>query len=67
VRILACEFHSIELSSARSRGVTDKWIEKVEQASEDRHGFFMVRRLDAEVEGEKNRVLEEGFFSSECC
>lgn len=60
LRILGCEFHSIELSSARSRGVSDEWIEKVEKASDDRHAFFMVRRLDAEVDAEKKRVLEEG-------
>lgn len=60
MRILGCEFHSIELSSARSRGVGDEWIERVERASEDRHAFFMVRRLDAEIDVGKKRVLEEG-------
>lgn len=60
IRILGCEFHSIELSSARSRGVSDAWIEKVENASDDRHAFFMVRRSDAEVDAVK-RVLEEGY------
>jgi hypothetical protein len=40
--------------------VSDAWIERVEKASEDRHSFFMVRRLDAEVDAEKKRVLEEG-------
>jgi len=59
LRILGCEFHSIELSNARSRGVSDEWIERVEKASDDRHAFFMVRRLDAEVE-EKKRILQEG-------
>jgi hypothetical protein len=59
LRILAAEFHSIEVSNARSRGVSDGWIERVEKASEDRHAFFLVRRLDAEV-GEKQRVLREG-------
>jgi len=53
--ILGCEFHSIELSSARSRGVSDAW-----KASDDRHAFFMVRRLDAEVDAAKKRILEEG-------
>jgi pro-apoptotic serine protease NMA111 len=60
LRILGCEFHSIELSNARSRGVSDEWIEQVERASEDRHSFFMVRRLDAEPNPMKKRVLEEG-------
>ena len=64
LRILGCEFHSIELSNARSRGVPDRWIERVEMASEDRHAFFMVRRLDADVDGEKKRVLEEGITHS---
>ena len=62
LRILGCEFHSIELSDARSRGVSDGWIEKVEKASEDRHVFFMVRRLDAQIDAEKMRVLQEGIF-----
>jgi hypothetical protein len=62
LRILGCEFHSIELSDARSRGVSDEWIEKVEKASEDRHVFFMVRRLDAQIDAEKMRVLHEGMF-----
>jgi pro-apoptotic serine protease NMA111 len=66
LRILGCEFHSIELSNARSRGVSDKWIEKVEKASEDRHAFFMVRRLDATEEkksdGEDKRLLQEGMI-----
>jgi hypothetical protein len=48
------------LSSARSRGVSDEWIQRVEEASEDRHAFFLVRRLDADVDAEKKRVLEEG-------
>ena len=65
LRILGCEFHSIELSIARSRGVPDEWIEKVEKASADRHVFFMVRRLDAEVDGEKKRVLREGSYQIE--
>src|SRR5262245_18586617 len=56
LRILGCEFHSIELSSAISRGVSDEWIERVEKASEDRRAFFLVRRLDAEIDGEKKRV-----------
>ena len=68
MRILGCEFHSIELSNARSRGVSDGWIEKVEKASEDRHAFFMVRRLDAtehdvgekRINGEDKRILQEG-------
>jgi pro-apoptotic serine protease NMA111 len=60
LRILGCEFHSIELSSARSRGVSDEWIERVEGASKDRHAFFMVRRLDAEIDAEKKRILQEG-------
>lgn len=63
LRILGCEFHSIELSNARSRGVSDGWIERVEKASEDRHAFFLVRRLDAEVGAQKKRVLEEGICS----
>lgn len=50
------------MSSARSRGVSDEWIGRVEGASEDRHAFFMVRRLDAEIDVEKKRVLEEGMF-----
>jgi len=62
LRILGCEFHSIELSDARSRGVSDEWIEKVEKASEDRHVFFMVRRLDAQIDAQKTRVLQEGMF-----
>jgi pro-apoptotic serine protease NMA111 len=62
LRILGCEFHSIELSNARSRGVSDTWIEKVEEASEDRHAFFIVRRLDAEIDDERKRVLQEGMF-----
>ena len=60
LRILGCEFHSIDLSDARSRGVSDEWIEKVEKASEDRYVFFMVRRLDAQIDAEKMRVLQEG-------
>ena len=64
LRILGCEFHSIELSNARSRGVSDRWIERVEGASEDRHAFFMVRRLDADIDGEKKRVLDEGITHS---
>lgn len=64
LRILGCEFHSIELSIARSRGVPDDWIERVEKASENRHVFFMVRRLDAEIDGEKTRVLREGSYVS---
>ena len=60
LRILGCEFHSIELSDARSRGVSDEWIEKVEKATGDRHIFFMVRRLDAQIDAEKMRVLQEG-------
>jgi pro-apoptotic serine protease NMA111 len=59
LRILGCEFHSIELSSARTRGVSDEWIKKVEEASEDRHAFFMVRRVDAEL-AKKKRLLKEG-------
>jgi hypothetical protein len=62
LRILGSEFHSIELSGARFRGVSDEWIAKVEAASEDRHAFFMVRRLDAEFHAEENRILEEGTF-----
>ena len=60
LRILGCEFHSIELSNARSRGVSDEWIERVEKASQDRRAFFLVRRLDAEIDGENKRILEEG-------
>lgn len=60
LRILGCEFHSIELSNARSRGVSDEWIGKVEKASKDRHSFFLVRRLDAETNPKKERILEEG-------
>jgi len=59
LRILGCEFHSIELSNARSRGVPDEWIERVEKATKDRHVFFMVRRVDAEHDN-KSRPLEEG-------
>jgi pro-apoptotic serine protease NMA111 len=67
LRILGCEFHSIQLSNARSRGVSDEWIDKVERASDDRHAFFMVRRLDAtehegeiKINGEDKRILQEG-------
>ena len=38
----------------------EEWIERVEMASDDRHAFFMVRRLDAEVAVGKKRLLEEG-------
>jgi len=49
---------------ARSRGVSENWIERVERASDDRHVFFMVRRLDAELDPKKERVLEEGIVPS---
>lgn len=64
LRIVGCEFHSIEISMARSRGVSENWIERVERASDDRHVFFMVRRLDAELDPKKERVLEEGMVPS---
>ena len=44
--------------------MSDRWIERVEGASEDRHAFFMVRRLDADIDGEKKRVLDEGITHS---
>jgi pro-apoptotic serine protease NMA111 len=72
LRILGCEFHSIELSNARSRGVSDEWIQKVEKANDERHAFFMVRRLDAtehdvekKINGEDKRILQEGILPIE--
>jgi hypothetical protein len=54
------------LSNARSRGVSDELIERVEGASKDRHAFFLVRRLDAVIDAEKKRVLEEGISYRGC-
>ncbi|KAK9479408.1 trypsin-like cysteine/serine peptidase domain-containing protein [Lipomyces japonicus] len=47
VRILDADLCVLQMNQARIRGVTDAWIRKVEQANDDRHQLFAVRKLTA--------------------
>lgn len=46
LRILNAELHTVQMSQARTMGLSEEWIRKVEQANPDRHQLFMVRKID---------------------
>ncbi|KAK9431261.1 trypsin-like cysteine/serine peptidase domain-containing protein [Lipomyces doorenjongii] len=57
LRILDVELNILQMNQARIRGVSEKWIRNVEQANDERHQLFAVRKL---VCGDTPPILEEG-------
>ncbi|KAF2157822.1 putative nuclear serine protease HtrA2/Nma111 [Myriangium duriaei CBS 260.36] len=47
LRILNLETQPMQMSEARIRGISEKWIERVQKEDSQRHQLFMVRKLDA--------------------
>lgn len=47
LRILDLEIQPMQMTEARIRGVSNKWIERVQTEDSERHQLFMVRKLDA--------------------
>ncbi|ODV91838.1 hypothetical protein CANCADRAFT_76141 [Tortispora caseinolytica NRRL Y-17796] len=48
-RILDVEFHTLQLSQARVHGVSEEWLQKIEDANDERRQVFMVRKTSAGV------------------
>ena len=47
LRILNLEMQTVQMSQCRIMGVSEEWIERVENDSTERHQLFMVRKVDA--------------------
>jgi len=47
LRILNLETQPMQMSEARIHGVSDSWIDRIQQEDSERHQIFMVRKLDA--------------------
>ena len=47
LRILNLEMQTVQMSQSRIMGVSEEWIERVENDCTDRHQLFMVRKVDA--------------------
>ena len=47
LRILNLEMQTVQMSQCRIMGVSEEWIERVENDCTDRHQLFMVRKIDA--------------------
>ncbi|KAI5306843.1 hypothetical protein KEM56_006822 [Ascosphaera pollenicola] len=47
LRILGIEAYVIQMAQARTHGVSDEWIAKVNAANPERHELFMVRKVDS--------------------
>ena len=55
LRILNLEVQTVQMSQARIMGVSEEWIDRVEQDDPERHQLFMVRKVDA---GNTNGLIE---------
>ncbi|KAI5294697.1 hypothetical protein KEM52_003421, partial [Ascosphaera acerosa] len=64
LRIMGVEAYVIQMSQARTHGVSDEWIAKVSVANPERHELFMVRKVDSPGHNEKqlgpNHRMKEG-------
>lgn len=47
LRILNLESQTVQMSQVRIMGVSESWIQRVEQEDPERHQLFMVRKVDA--------------------
>ncbi|KAI9772795.1 MAG: hypothetical protein M1839_002296 [Geoglossum umbratile] len=46
LRILNAELHTMQMSQARIMGISEEWIQKVEESNPERHQLFMVRKVE---------------------
>ncbi|KAI9677311.1 MAG: hypothetical protein M1829_002654 [Trizodia sp. TS-e1964] len=46
LRMLNVEFNAVQMSQVRIMGVSDEWIQKVEQDNPERHQLFMARKVE---------------------
>ncbi|KAF2835044.1 Pro-apoptotic serine protease NMA111 [Patellaria atrata CBS 101060] len=51
LRILNVETHTVQMHQVRTMGVSEEWIERVENEDPERHQLFMVRKVDSGHEG----------------
>ena len=47
LRILNLEMQTVQMAQCRIMGVSEEWIERVENGDAERHQLFMVRKIDA--------------------
>lgn len=48
LRILDIETHTIPMAQVRVMGVSESWIERVEQEDPERHQLFLVKKVDVD-------------------
>ncbi|KAI7906451.1 trypsin-like cysteine/serine peptidase domain-containing protein [Cokeromyces recurvatus] len=57
LRSINAELIPVQMAQAAAMGLSDKWINKVEEANSSKHQLFMVKRTEASCESSK--VLKE--------
>ncbi|CCH40949.1 Pro-apoptotic serine protease [Wickerhamomyces ciferrii] len=60
VKIVDAEFFGLSLVQARIRGVSDEWIEKIENSGKDRLQFLAVSRVSVPAVNQPKSNLEPG-------
>lgn len=60
LKFVDAEFYAINLAQARIMGVSDEWISKIEEASNDRFQFLSVSRITCPDNSIEKSYLEPG-------
>ncbi|KAH5706201.1 hypothetical protein HBI18_253770 [Parastagonospora nodorum] len=55
LRILDAQFYATSIREARDMGVSEKWIEKIQQTESERHQLYMAKKVNS---GEKNDIQD---------